>query len=67
MAATTKGAVDIDSIRLDVQSVKCLLQKDRKVIGFVILTGSRHCWDPPGFITCLARLLNASGEKDSKN
>jgi len=36
--------------------------------GFLVpVVGCCQCADPPGFITCRARLLNASGEKDSKN
>ena len=43
-------------------------KKHGQVVRLVVLVvGGRHNCNPPGFITCLARLLNASGEKDSKN
>src|SRR6187402_309652 len=62
MTAATECAVDIDAVRPYGQSVQCFLEEDRHMIG-----GVRHRDIPPGFMTCLARLLNASGEKDSKN
>jgi hypothetical protein len=79
MATTAECAVDIDAVRSYCQSVQCFLQQDGHMIGIVLPTPALygaailpcicacHRDSPPGFITCLARLLNASGEKDSKN
>ena len=59
----------------DLQSVERFRQQNREVVGALIPGRGTGVlvdrWNqgrsPPGFITCLARLLNASGEKDSKN
>jgi len=75
MAATAEGAVYVTAIRSDLQSVERFRQQNREVVGALVPGGGtgflvdRWCQgrSPPGFITCLARLLNASGEKDSKN
>src|ERR1700761_2525694 len=71
MAATAKGQIGIDAVGPDGERVKRLFQKNRQVIGIglaaILIARVRHDESPPGFITCFARLLNASGEKDSKN
>src|SRR5882762_5760189 len=70
MTATAEGTVDIDAFRLDLQTVQRFVKKHGYMIISACLSVAarhHHCESPPGFITCLARLLNASGEKDSKN
>ena len=65
MTSASESAVDIDPVRPYLQSVQRLLQQDRYMIRIIVCPYHRE--SPPGFMTCLARLLNASGEKDSKN
>src|SRR5258708_4989054 len=71
VAATAKGQIGIDSVGPDGESIERLFQENRQMIGILLLAvlvaRLRHEPSPPGFITCFARLLNASGEKDSKN
>src|SRR5580658_7463425 len=68
MTATPKGAVEITTSWSDPEVVECLLQQDGEVIGtLLVMLGGCQGKSPPGFITCFARLLNFSGEKDSKN
>src|ERR1700761_3639415 len=68
MTAASKGAVDVTTSRSDPEVVEGFLQQDGEVIGtLLVMKGGCQGKGPPGFITCFARLLNVSGEKDSKN
>src|SRR5664279_5219313 len=66
MATSAKGAINIDPVRPDIQTV----HRFRKQYGYMICgTGIPHIIHLSGlpFITSLARPLKSSGDKVSKN